>query len=123
MGDQKISQMEEEKLEKDKIGEKPKNKSEAMESMEEEGNKIDTPGDFTPTYNISRGTDSLIARQQFAPVARQMQDMDTSLSLEAIQLSDSSTSQLPVLTQLSHQLCEQLRLLLEPTKASTFQGD
>merc|ERR1711892_654020 len=123
MGDQKISQMEEEKLEKNKIGEKPKDKSEDMESMEEEGNKIDTPGDFTSTYNMSRGTDSLVARQQFAPVARQMQEVDTSISLQAIQLTDSCSSQLPVLTQLSHQLCEQLRLILEPTKASKLQGD
>jgi midasin (ATPase involved in ribosome maturation) len=43
--------------------------------------------------------------------------------LAAIQLSDSCSSQLPVLTQLSHQLCEQLRLILEPTKAAKLQGD
>jgi len=120
---QKISQMEEDKLEKEKTGEKSTNKTEDSAAMEEEGNKIETPGDFTPTYNISRGTDSLITRQQFAPVARQQQEMDTSLSLETVQLSDSCQSQLPVLTQLSHQLCEQLRLILEPTKASKLQGD
>jgi midasin len=56
-------------------------------------------------------------------VARQLQEVDTSLSLQSIQLSDSCSSQLPVLTQLSHQLCEQLRLILEPTKASKLQGD
>merc|ERR1712083_205969 len=57
------------------------------------------------------------------PVTKQMQEVDTSISLEAIHLSDSSPSELPVLTQLSHQLCEQLRLILEPTKASKLQGD
>eukprot|EP00092_Neocalanus_flemingeri_P022654 GFUD01024574.1.p1 GENE.GFUD01024574.1~~GFUD01024574.1.p1 ORF type:complete len:2240 (+),score=854.36 GFUD01024574.1:478-6720(+) len=121
--DNKISQIEEEKMEKEKVGEKSKNKSEDMETTDEENNKMETPGDFTATYNISRGTDSLIARQQFAPVARQLQEGDLSLSLEPIQLSDSCTSTLPVLTQLSHQLCEQLRLILEPTKASKLQGD
>jgi len=65
----------------------------------------------------------LIARQQFEPIARQVQEVDTSLSLEPIQLSENSSSDLPVLTQLSHQLCEQLRLILEPTKASKLQGD
>merc|ERR1719244_940645 len=76
-----------------------------------------------PHTHISRGTDSLIARQQFEPIARQVQEVDTSLSLEPIQLSENSSSDLPVLTQLSHQLCEQLRLILEPTKASKLQGD
>jgi hypothetical protein len=32
-----------------------------METTEEEDSKISTPGDFTPTYNIARGTDSLTA--------------------------------------------------------------
>ena len=122
--EQKVSQMEEDKLEKEKTGEKSKNKSEEdMETSEEEGSKISTPGDFTPTYKMSRGTDSLVGRQEFSPIARQRQEVDTSLSLQAIQLSDSCSSQLPVLTQLSHQLCEQLRLILEPTKAAKLQGD
>jgi hypothetical protein len=43
--------------------------------------------------------------------------------LAAIQLSDSCSSQLPVLTKLSHHLCEQLRLILKPTKAVKLQGD
>jgi midasin len=121
---QKVSQMEEDKLEKEKTGEKSKNKSEEdMETSEEEGSKISTTGDFTPTYKMSRGTDSLVGRQEFSPIARQRQEVDTSLSLQAIQLSDSCSSQLPVLTQLSHQLCEQLRLILEPTKAAKLQGD
>merc|ERR1719369_551738 len=94
-----------------------------MDTTDEEGSKISTPGDFTPTYNISRGTESLVARQDFTTVTKQMQEVDTSLSLEPIQLSDNSSSELPVLTQLSHQLCEQLRLILEPTKASKLQGD
>merc|ERR1712106_1134150 len=122
--EQIISKMDEENLDKEHTGEKSKNKSEEdMDTAEEEGSKITTPGDFTSTYNMSRGTDSLVARQQFAPVARQMQEVDTSISLQAIQLTDSCSSQLPVLTQLSHQLCEQLRLILEPTKASKLQGD
>jgi midasin len=122
--EQEISRMVEDKLEKEKVGEKSKKKSEEyMETTEEEDSKISTPGDFTPTHNIARGTDSLTARQQFSPVARQLQEVDTSLSLQSIQLSDSCSSQLPVLTQLSHQLCEQLRLILEPTKASKLQGD
>jgi len=122
--DKKVAQKKEEEFEKDKTGEKSKNKSEEdMETEEEKGTKISTPGDFTPTHNISRGTDSLIARQQFEPIARQVQEVDTSLSLEPLQLSENSSSDLPVLTQLSHQLCEQLRLILEPTKASKLQGD
>merc|ERR1719320_922364 len=116
--DQKVAEKKEEEFNKDKTGEKSKIKSE-----EEKGTKISTPGDFTPTHNISRGTDSLIARQQLPPIARQVAEIDTSLSLEPIQLSDNSSSELPVLTQLSHQLCEQLRLILEPTKASKLQGD
>merc|ERR1712179_198968 len=122
--DKKVAQKKEEEFEKDKTGEKSKNKSEEdMETEEEKGTKISTPGDFTPTHNISRGTDSLIARQQFEPIARQVQEVDTSLSLEPLQLSENSSSDLPVLTQLSHGLCEQLRLILEPTKASKLQGD
>merc|ERR1719382_451228 len=122
--DKKVAQKKEEEFEKDKTGEKSKNKSEEdMDTEEEKGTKISTPGDFTPTHNISRGTDSLIARQQFELIARQVQEVDTSLSLEPIQLSENSSSDLPVLTQLSHQLCEQLRLILEPTKAAKLQGD
>merc|ERR1719166_149410 len=45
------------------------------------------------------------------------------MSMEAIQLSDESHTDMQVMTQLSHQLCEQLRLILEPTKASKLQGD
>jgi len=122
--DQKVAEKKEEEFNKDKTGEKSKIKSEEdMETEEEKGTKISTPGDFTPTHNISRGTDSLIARQQLPPIARQVPEIDTSLSLEPIQLSENSSSELPVLTQLSHQLCEQLRLILEPTKASKLQGD
>jgi hypothetical protein len=70
--EQKVSQMEEDKLEKEKTGEKSKNKSEEdAESSEEEGSKISTPGDFTPTYKMSRGTDSLVGRLEFSPIARQ----------------------------------------------------
>lgn len=94
------------------------------ESSEDNKGKIETPGELIPTFGASRGTESLIS----APGAMDLQrhqtlEMDVPISLEPIQLSDAPLSDLPVMTQLSHQLCEQLRLILEPTKASKLQGD
>jgi len=50
-------------------------------------------------------------------------NFDTSLSLQQITLTDNEENDTPVLTQLSHSLSEQLRLILNPTKASSLQGD
>ena len=80
--------------------------------------------DFIETMNVARGTESVVVRQQFSSLSRGvMPEIDTSISLQQITLSESEDNTAPVLTQLSHSLSEQLRLILNPTKASSLQGD
>merc|ERR1712098_536364 len=72
------------------------------------------------------GTDSFISDSVQQTMIKDYSHYASSqmpVSMEAIQLSDESRTDMQVMTQLSHQLCEQLRLILEPTKASKLQGD
>merc|ERR1711915_480249 len=119
-----IPKIEDDNSDNSKCNDKPKKDVvEKMETDEDNGAKINTPGEFTPTFHVSRGSDSLIGTQELAAVNRVRPEIDSSCSLEVAPLIDGSTSQLPIMTQLSHQLCEQLRLILEPTEASKLQGD
>ena len=81
---------------------------------------------FVETMTIARGTDSITVRQDMAPISTQMREMNfdpSGINLQQITLNDSEENDAPVLTQLSHTLSEQLRLILNPTKASSLQGD
>merc|ERR1712142_640778 len=119
-----IPKIEDDNSDNSKCSDKPKKDVlENMETDEDNGAKINTPGEFTPTFHVSRGSDSLIGTQELVAVNRVRPEIDSSCNLEVAPLIDGSTSQLPIMTQLSHQLCEQLRLILEPTKASKLQGD
>ena len=70
--------------------------------------KLDKTSDYIPTYDVSRGALNFSHRMDDTEVER----------------SDAAGGEcVAVLPQLSHQLCEQLRLVLEPTKAAKFQGD
>ena len=93
--------------------------------MEEDEETIETAGDFVQTFGAGRGSDSIISQSGPLDVIRDLTSAmpDVSMTLDAIRLSDDTQTDLPVVTQLSHQLCEQLRLILEPTKASKLQGD
>ena len=115
---------EENELKKDVTRDSHKKQTESKENADEDQAKIETQGDIVPTFAVSRGTESLISESsQMNMFKDNSMEMDVPMSLEAIQLSDASNTDLPVMTQLSHQLCEQLRLILEPTKASKLQGD
>ena len=70
-----------------------------LKTSEKNGSKISTK----ETYKMMSGTDSLMGRQE----------VDTSMFTQAMQL--------PVLTWQSHQLCVQLRLILERTNAYKLQ--
>jgi len=86
----------------------------------------DKDKDFVDTMNVSRGTDSIAVRQEVSDLSAMSNiqvNFDTSLSLQQITLTDNEENDTPVLTQLSHSLSEQLRLILNPTKASSLQGD
>ena len=113
-----IPKIEDDNSDNSKCNDKPKKDVlENMETDEDNGAKINTPGEFTPTFHVSRGSDSLIGTQELVAVNRVRPEIDSSCNLEVAPLIDGSTSQLAIMTQLSHQLCEQLRLILEPTKA------
>ena len=122
--DKKIPELKEEnELQKDVIKDNSKH-GDSKSNPEENETKIETPGDFVSTYSVSRGTESLISAPGQSTVHKDVSMLpDVPVSLETIQLADSSHHDAPVMTQLSHQLCEQLRLILEPTKASKLQGD
>ena len=121
----KIQKMEEdESFKNESTKESTKKSSGKEESSAENEGKIETPGEFVATFGASRGNESIISRPDSLGLARDPSlQLDVPLSLEPIQLSDSTETDLPVMTQLSHQLCEQLRLILEPTKAAKLQGD
>merc|ERR1712045_797965 len=102
-----------------------KQNSKKPENEEEDNEPIETEGEFVQTFGVSRGADSIISQSGPSDVFRDPAAAmpEVSMSLDAIQLSDNTQNDNPVVTQLSHQLCEQLRLILEPTKASKLQGD
>merc|ERR1719234_136177 len=57
-------------------------------------------------------------------VNRSLEELPDSISLQPISLTDEEGEEgSQGLGQLSHQLCEKLRLILEPTKAAKLQGD
>ena len=122
---EKVQKMEEDETFKNESTKESTKKTPGKEeSSEDNKGKIETPGELIPTFGASRGTESLISEPGAMDFQRhQTLEMDVPISLEPIQLSDAPLSDLPVMTQLSHQLCEQLRLILEPTKASKLQGD
>ena len=121
-----LPQMKEEHEEKkDRIHESQSKQKSVDDPSQEEHKKIETEGEVVSTYNVSRGNDSFISSgvEQSGASFTSVDASDHSLSLETIQLSDRNDVDTPVVTPLSHQLCEQLRLVLEPTKASKLQGD
>ncbi len=82
--------------------------------------------EFVETMTMARGTDSITVRQDMGPISTQMHEMNfdpSGINLQQITLNDNEENDAPVLTQLSHSLSEQLRLILNPTKASSLQGD
>ena len=116
---------EEDKVPHEKNGEKVSNPREEPETESKERTKVETTGDFVSTLNVGRGTDSLISSGLATPseaVQGEPPEL-ANLSLEPVELLSSGECELPVQTELSHQLCEQLRLILEPTKAAKLQGD
>ena len=118
--------MEEHEDKKDVVNDKrSKQNSKKPENEDWDDEKIETEGDFVQTFGASRGTDSIISQSGTSNVFKDLAAAmpDVSMSLDAIRLSENTQNDLPVVTQLSHQLCEQLRLILEPTKASKLQGD
>ena len=76
------------------------------------------------TATVSRGTDSIFNKNATAAVEMDVDgdNEDMEVSLEAIQLEDGDKAVVHV-NHMAHQLCEQLRLILEPTKAAKLQGD
>jgi len=76
------------------------------------------------TATVSRGTDSIFNKNATAAVEMDVDgdNEDMEVSLEAIQLEDEDKAVVHV-NHVAHQLCEQLRLILEPTKAAKLQGD
>ena len=122
---EKIQKMEEdETFKNESTKDSTKKASGKEESSKENEGKMETLGELVPTYGVSRGNESIISTPGALSLHRdQTLHTDLPISLEPIQLSDATDSDVPVMTQLSHQLCEQLRLILEPTKASKLQGD
>jgi hypothetical protein len=81
-------------------------------------------GECNRTYEVARGPDSLAVRQELEQVAVVgPQEPEAGLPLEPITLTEEEAEGSAELQQLSHILCEQLRLILEPTKAAKLQGD
>merc|ERR1712045_1085704 len=106
---EKIQKMEEDESFKNESTKEANKKSSGKEetSTENEG-KIETPGEFVATFGASRGSESIISTPGSLGLLRdQSLQLDVPLSLEPIQLSDATETDLPVMTQLSHQLCEQ----------------
>ena len=125
--DARPPEMKEEHAEKKDVfnDKRPKQNSKKPENEGEDNETIETEGEFVQTFGVSRGADSIISQSGPSDVFRDPAAAmpEVSMSLDAIQLSDNTQNDNPVVTQLSHQLCEQLRLILEPTKASKLQGD
>ena len=125
--EKEVAQKKEEEREKDKKksskgGENNKEEEEEREEKEEEGSEAE----FTRTYDVARGAESLAVRQEMDEVVvnRNLEELPDSISLQPITLTDQEGEEgSQGVAQLSHQLCEQLRLILEPTKAAKLQGD
>merc|ERR1712106_1232175 len=115
---------EENKAEKDKRTEKNTKKEDDKEVTSEETEvtkKKETEGEKKPTFDVSRGVDNVSVRQDLPalPINLKVDHVDmSSMSLEPVQMVAGSGDDPPIVTQLSHQLCEQLRLVLEPTRAA-----
>ena len=78
--------------------------------MKEETERPEGEGEFSQTFEVARGAESLAVRQEFAPVVVTGEGgAGVCLSLEAIELSDREGEEGAGMQQLSHQLCEQLR--------------
>jgi len=129
--EEKVAKKEEEDREKDKkkSAKGAENaKQEEDDAMEEDrdGEKDEREEEFTRTYDVARGAESLAVRREMEDVVgtRDMMLSTDSISLQPISLTDQEGEEgSQGLAQLSHQLCEQLRLILEPTKAAKLQGD
>jgi len=125
--EEKVAQKKEEEREKDKKksskgGENNMEEEEEREEKEEEG----SDAEFTRTYDVARGAESLAVRREMDEVVvnRNLEELPDSISLQPITLTDQEGEEgSQGVAQLSHQLCEQLRLILEPTKAAKLQGD
>merc|ERR1712198_386154 len=92
----------------------------------EDGDKEEGEEEFTRTYDVARGAESLAVRREMEDVVvnRGLAELPDSISLQQITQTDQEGEEgSQGLGQLSHQLCEQLRLILEPTKAAKLQGD
>merc|ERR1711972_235527 len=75
---------------------------------------------------VARGAESLAVRREMDEVVvnRSLEELPDSISLQPITLTEQEGEEgSQGVAQLSHQLCEQLRLILEPTKAAKLQGD
>merc|ERR1719370_818559 len=127
--EEKVAKKEEEDCEKDKKksakgAENAKEEDDVMEDRD--GEKDEREEEFTRTYDVARGAESLAVRREMEEVvvSRSVTELPDSISLQPITLTDQEGEEgSQGLAQLSHQLCEQLRLILEPTKAAKLQGD
>merc|ERR1719285_1247106 len=126
--DEKVAKKEEEDREKEKkkSAKGAENAKQEDDEMEDRDGEKDE-GEFTRTYDVARGAESLAVRREMEDVVvtRGVSQLPTdSISLQPISLTDQEGEEgSQGLAQLSHQLCEQLRLILEPTKAAKLQGD
>eukprot|EP00088_Acartia_fossae_P062416 TRINITY_DN7532_c0_g1_i8.p1 TRINITY_DN7532_c0_g1~~TRINITY_DN7532_c0_g1_i8.p1 ORF type:complete len:973 (-),score=271.67 TRINITY_DN7532_c0_g1_i8:250-2781(-) len=120
-----VKRIKEENTDQNATVDKPDKSKQSEENNEDSSEKqSEKEKEFIDTMNVSRGNESLVVRQDVAALPNNFQvNFDTSLSLQQINLSDSDENNAPVMTQLSHSLSEQLRLILNPTKASSLQGD
>ena len=120
---EKVDKMEEEKGEKEKR-KKGRNGEEAKEEEEREREEVEeVEGEHVQTYDVARGGESVAVRREMEAVVvgEEVQGGALSLSLEPIHLSGEEVEEEG--GELGHRLCEQLRLILEPTKAARLQGD
>merc|ERR1719270_970044 len=125
--EEKVARKKEEEREKDKKksskgGENNMEEEEEREEKEEER----SDAEFTRTYDVARGAESLAVRREMDEVVvnRSLEELPDSISLQPITLTDQEGEEgSQGVAQLSHQLCEQLRLILEPPRASKLQGD
>merc|ERR1712218_405159 len=125
--EEKVAQKQEEEKDKRKTSKSAENANEEDEAMEEnDSEKGKREEDFTRTYDVARGAESLAVRREMDEVVvnRSLEELPHSISLQPITLTDQEGEEgSQGVAQLSHQLCEQLRLILEPTKAAKLQGD
>merc|ERR1711962_355927 len=100
-----------------------------MEQAEVEKIDKDVEKDYIDTMSIPRGTESILVRQDVDMATPAGADapplLDPTLSLQQISLNEEEVHEdaPPVMTQLAHQLSEQLRLILTPSKAANLEGD